>query len=134
MGRERGFTLLELVMVIAVIAILAAIATHNLLQALDRGKQKASLTFILQLKAKAESATGAELSRFRDQMITISNNGVSSWERKQILRLIAFVCQRIGDESVSWNQFTAVNGRRVGCKHQPRTPPVGPIPPARRAG
>jgi len=42
--RDRGFTLLELLMVVAVIAIIAAIATSSLLHALDRGRQKGSLS------------------------------------------------------------------------------------------
>ncbi len=55
-GRSgSGFTLIELLIVVAIIGIIAAIAVPNLMNALDKGKQKRSMADVKTISTAVES-------------------------------------------------------------------------------
>jgi type II secretion system protein G len=55
MSRQKGFTLIELLIVVAIIGIIAAIAIPNLLNAIDRGKQKRTMADMRSIGTAVES-------------------------------------------------------------------------------
>ena len=55
MRKQKGFTLIELLIVVAIIGIIAAIAIPNLLNAIDRGKQKRTMADMRSIGTACES-------------------------------------------------------------------------------
>ena len=55
MKRQKGFTLIELLIVVAIIGIIAAIAIPNLLNAINRGRQKRTMSDIRSIATAIEA-------------------------------------------------------------------------------
>ena len=55
MKNQKGFTLIELLIVVAIIGIIAAIAIPNLLNAIQRGKQKRTMSDVRTVATANES-------------------------------------------------------------------------------
>jgi type IV pilus assembly protein PilA len=72
--RKKGFTLLELLVVVAIIGIIAAIAIPNLLYAVQRAKQRRTMLDMKNL-AVAWEARNTEMSRYNAAAAGVSYEG-----------------------------------------------------------
>ena len=74
--KRTGFTLIELLIVVAIIGIIAAIAIPNLLNAIDRGKQKRTMADIKTIGTAVESyAIDTNFYPIASSMASISSLG-----------------------------------------------------------
>ena len=69
---KKGFTLIELLIVVAIIGIIAAIAIPNLLNAIQRGKQKRTMADMRAIGTAVE-AFAVDNNRYPDSASPVSN-------------------------------------------------------------
>jgi type II secretion system protein G len=69
---KKGFTLIELLIVVAIIGIIAAIAIPNLLNAIQRGKQKRSMADMRAIGTAVE-AFAVDYNRYPDDASPVIN-------------------------------------------------------------
>ncbi len=72
-NRERGFTLIELLIVVAIIGIIAAILIPNLIDALQKAKQKRTM-------ADMRNTGTAWMSWITDQVSAAAAGGTNTWD------------------------------------------------------
>jgi len=77
--KQTGFTLIELLIVVAIIGIIAAIAIPNLLNAIDRGKQKRSMADMRSIGTAVESyAVDVNFYPISSSMASITSIGAAN--------------------------------------------------------
>ncbi len=77
--KQTGFTLIELLIVVAIIGIIAAIAIPNLLNAIDRGKQKRSMADMRSIGTAVESyAVDTNFYPISSSMASITSIGATN--------------------------------------------------------
>ena len=78
MRKEKGFTLIELLIVVAIIGIIAAIAIPNLLNAIDRGKQKRTMADMRSIGTAVESYA-VDNNFYPKGMTNVVASGISTY-------------------------------------------------------
>jgi general secretion pathway protein G len=95
--REKGFTLIELLIVVAIIGIIAAIAIPNLLNAIDRGKQKRTMADIRSIGTAVEA-------------YAVDNNAYPSWGEDTVANTVGQDTDDGGVEPIYIKQCPETDG------------------------
>jgi general secretion pathway protein G len=101
--RAAGFTLIELLIVVAIIGIIAAIAVPNLLNAIDKGKQKRTMADLRSIGTAVE-AYAVDTAKFPA--------GAADWNALKALINPYFIKDPPGTDgwNTVWDTVTDANG------------------------
>jgi len=113
MRKEKGFTLIELLIVVAIIGIIAAIAIPNLLNAIDRGKQKRTMADMRSLGTSVESYA-VDNNFYPKGMVSVAAAGVSTH--------VAPIYIKVVPTTDGWNNAWDVDSTATGSQYTITSP------------
>jgi general secretion pathway protein G len=118
MRRQKGFTLIELLIVVAIIGIIAAIAIPNLLNAINRGRQKRSMADMRSLGTALESYS-VDFNYY--PRVAIASAAVTAWQvyltptyMRRIPELDGWARQYLAKTSTTGQAYTIWSKGRAG--------------------
>jgi type II secretion system protein G len=108
MRREKGFTLIELRIVVAIIGIIAAIAIPNLLNAIDRGKQKRTMADMRSIGTAIESYA-VDNNFYPKNMANVGAAGISAH--------VSPIYMKTVPTSDGWNNVWHIDSTATGSEY-----------------
>ena len=113
MRKEKGFTLIELLIVVAIIGIIAAIAIPNLLNAIDRGKQKRTMADMRSVGTAIESYA-VDNNFYPKNMTNVGAAGVSAFVSPIYIKTVP--------TTDGWNNAWIINSTATGTLYTIQSP------------
>src|ERR1041385_3819245 len=104
----KGFTLIELLIVVAIIGIIAAIAIPNLLNAIDRGKQKRTMADMRSIGTAVESYA-VDNNFYPKSMTNVGAAGVSTYVSPIYIKTVP--------TTDGWNNAWVINSTATGAQY-----------------